>query len=318
MKGSASFNNVPHRPSTRKQKSAIKPTGQTRRTFLKQSAGAGIAAFGVSAWAATDVDGWEDKSEVKPMSFKAKLDEVLDLALAKLLYQLELQGINYCTSPTGHPTSRGELRAALGMTNEPDIEHELTQTISWKERTLGGYCTGPQYKKLQWEYSGNKFLRWNEYPTGVADYHPNPTEVWGYILYIEGYSTEDLMCLGDTDNANECVKGTDRTPSQTGGGKTWACVSGAEESLDPTDYKMTGGTFAADNSTQPKKVITDSDRIAEKFIVKHSTLEVAFDFKFHIPVILQNGETDKIEIAVSYSPWGFNPWPVEVKRPEEE
>jgi hypothetical protein len=246
------------------------------------------------------------------MSFKAIIEDVFAQAVSELV-----EGFTAVEVTEGYPATVAEFRTALGLANQPDIEHELKQTIRWKERTLGGYCTGTQYKKLEWEYSGNKGLRWDEYghAPGQEPLKVQEADVWGYLLYIEGYSPEDKLCLGDPDNANECVKGTDRTPDP--GPNSWAGQSGVDQALPPTDYKMTSGTFQVDNSTQPKKVITDSNRVADKFIVKHSTLVVAYDFKFWVPVTI-NGIARKFPLFFTYNPWGEHPWPVEVKRPEEE
>ncbi len=296
-----------------KQKSAIKPIGQTRRTFLKRSSAAGLAVFGAHTWGA-DADGWEDKDKVEKKKFKAVIDDILDQVLVKLSVLMELKGISYCTDPLSYPSTREQLRTVLGMMGQQDIEHELKQTISWKERAPGGYSTGTQYKQLSWEYSGNRFLRWDD----LARYPVKPGEVWGYFLYMEGYSAEDKLCLGDTENPNECIKGTDRGPEDEDDTniKSWAGDPGTEEALTPTDYKMTHGTWLSDNCTQPKKVITDSDRVADKFIVKHSTNVVSYDFIFWVPYTDTQGTAQKEEIHIEYAPWGASPWPVEVKRPE--
>ena len=151
MKRPASSRMVPHGPASSKQKSAIKPIGQTRRTFLKQSGAAGIAAyaaFGAHALGA-DAEGWEDKHEDFEKEFEAECDTLLAVAIAKA--SQSYGGAENMPSP-------GELRTFLGWTAGQKIKAKLKQTVRWKEKAPSGYVTQTKYKKLEWEYtSGNIF-----------------------------------------------------------------------------------------------------------------------------------------------------------------
>lgn len=185
----------PHHPA-RKLKSAIKPIAHTRRTFLKSSAGVGLAVvFGLpteDAQAADEPSGsWWPASVVFTLKVEYKADELVDYCWDK-----------NTIPPAGSApvkvkdqfADKAALLLYLGLNAGQKMPHTFTQTVTWDEwlsDPLGYGDTPDRFRKLSYVYGSNLALNVVFDPFRLAA----PAAKYGVHGWTEGYFPKDTWTL---------------------------------------------------------------------------------------------------------------------------
>lgn len=204
----------PRRLATGKIKSAIKPIGLSRRTFIQKGAGAGIAGVAAlkygemsaeaqeapsGSWWPAKVD-WSLKVEVN-------CDNVLmslwDQEARKLGPPLQTKKIGeFFTARTPFPAEPNAseitaMRAHFGWIAAQKLSYTFHQSAGWEEWLTEPDGTGAQpskFRGLGWSYGGNKI-------EGTVDNGgallPKPGKNVAYVIYTENYMPSDIFQLGN-------------------------------------------------------------------------------------------------------------------------
>ena len=275
----------------RKLKSAIKPIGQTRRTFLRRSTATGLAVAAATLPAELDAQTASNPSgSWYPMSLPVSqnVDLDCDTMVNAAVAAANLRGFTAVTAAT--------VRAYQGWNAGQRLTRQLTQTVAWQEWRTTPTEKPTKFRSLSWAYAP-LIEKWDPRP---ASFHPTQAEKVGFYLSINGGGLADVFRLGEPYVKPAEVYAL--SPFPPGG-----------QGVVAPDYVVTFATWPV---PEPAGVSVNTLREEADFHVHHqSAVSAAYT------MVIPTGAAPPLPPVIvmnNYLPPVPAQWTIDVKRPTEE